>query len=401
MCLCPVVIKNPNWSNPLRDRLHAGDLTRATTDTVFSYLRVPCGHCMECLFKRQMGYVQRAAVVTLDHYAFFFTLTYNNESLPKVTLSDGRTVSYANYGDFQTMLKRIRKNNLFGRPFNYLAVTERGTRKGRPHFHGIFFLPKYKTDNETTPARLEALLYQTVFREWRRNIATRVRKKDGKIVPDNVHPVYQPLFTFKRKYIAGRCFQNFDLHYVTEHSTDKGSRDVMYYVTKYVFKPSRYERSLYLKLKESLPPEEFYRTWYKIRSQCHFSISFGAFTPEECEYVKRNIEKSVEDPTGFKFKDNTGRNYPLCRYYRRKFCSADMVLVNVAQREDGPIIFFKEDTQIVQKTCNFARILRQIANHDLGDEFEVLFAPDPIREDVANFNEIVKMFNNNELDFTT
>lgn len=75
MCVSPVRIRNPNYGN-------STPLLRATTDCVSQWLNVPCGVCDECIAKKQSDLVQRCRVLSIDHYMFFFTLTYNNESLP-------------------------------------------------------------------------------------------------------------------------------------------------------------------------------------------------------------------------------------------------------------------------------------------------------------------------------
>lgn len=112
MCVSPVLIPNPNYRNTT-------ELIRLTTDTENQFIRVPCNHCPECLAARQSAIVQRVRCLSLDHYIFFCTLTYNKESLPWHTCSDGFKIPYADISDAQKMFKRIRKDNLFGVPFRY------------------------------------------------------------------------------------------------------------------------------------------------------------------------------------------------------------------------------------------------------------------------------------------
>lgn len=115
MCVSPVLIPNPNYHNKT-------DLIKRTADTESQYIRVPCNVCSECLAKRQSDLVQRARCMSLDHYIFFCTLTYNKESLPSVTCSNGFSISYADIGDLQKMFKRIRQGNLFGSDFKYFLL---------------------------------------------------------------------------------------------------------------------------------------------------------------------------------------------------------------------------------------------------------------------------------------
>lgn len=115
MCVSPVLIPNPNYHNPC-------ELIQKTTDTELKFLRVPCGVCDECLMKRQSDIVQRCRCLSLDHYIFFCTLTYNRESLPVIETSTGVSVKYADYKDAQNMFKRIRKYDQFGRSFKYFLL---------------------------------------------------------------------------------------------------------------------------------------------------------------------------------------------------------------------------------------------------------------------------------------
>lgn len=125
MCISPIRIKNPN--------LGLVGPNAQFKDTTSRYINVPCGVCCECVASRQMQMVQRLTIESLVNHLFFCTLTYNNESLPVVSTSTGYDIRYADVSDVQKMFKRLRYRNAFGRPFRYLAVSELGSEKGRPH----------------------------------------------------------------------------------------------------------------------------------------------------------------------------------------------------------------------------------------------------------------------------
>lgn len=125
MCVSPVRIKNPNY--------HIYNAGTKYKDTECAYINVPCGVCCECVAVRQMSYIQRLQMEELKNHLFFCTLTYNTESLPLHRCSNGHVIRYADVSDVQKMFKRLRKSNAFGRPFRYFAVSELGTKKGRPH----------------------------------------------------------------------------------------------------------------------------------------------------------------------------------------------------------------------------------------------------------------------------
>lgn len=125
MCISPIRIKNPN--------LGMTGPNAQFKDCVSRFIEVPCGVCADCVASRQMQLVQRLQVESLVNHLFFCTLTYNNECLPVVTTSTGYFIRFADVTDVQKMFKRLRKKNAFGRPFRYLAVSELGSKKGRPH----------------------------------------------------------------------------------------------------------------------------------------------------------------------------------------------------------------------------------------------------------------------------
>lgn len=312
MCVSPVRIPNPNYGNKL-------PLMRQMYDCESQFLNVPCNVCSECIAARQMHIVQRARTMALDHYIFYCTLTYNNESLPVYTCSNGYSIRYADISDIQRMFKRIRKSNAFGRPFSYFFVTERGSERARPHVHGLIFIRKNDDDDKLFPAQLEPSVSNTIFKEWRRNYGS------------NRKPIWRPLFTFRRKYVAGKLHTNFDCHYVTPHSSEHGASDVAFYVTKYILKPSDKEERLQRALKLNLSPEEFESVWKVVRSRCICSKHFGASTDFERNYVRDSIHVSRNDPEGFKYYTEDGKPQPLARYYRRYVGLDDAVSSSVAR----------------------------------------------------------------------
>lgn len=71
-----------------------------TIKTPEGYKKVPCGHCLECLRKYQNEWSNRMYEELKAHNgkAVFFTLTYNEESVPKNYLVDGAI--YRSYSDY-------------------------------------------------------------------------------------------------------------------------------------------------------------------------------------------------------------------------------------------------------------------------------------------------------------
>lgn len=316
MCVSPVRIKNPNCGVKT-------PLIQATADTISQYINVPCGVCSECVSLRQLHFVQRCRVLSMDHYIFFVTLTYNQESLPIYPFTDP-PLPFADIADVQRMFKRIRKAHSFPDNFLYFFVSERGSRRARPHFHGLIFIPKNKNDDSLRPAQLESQLYRVVKSEWKRNYGS------------NRVPIWKPLFTYKEAFRHGQLYRNFDLHYVVPHSTEHGSQDVAFYVSKYLLKASNKEIRLQQALKLNYTEEEYNEIWNFVKSRSFWSKNFGAATDLEKNFVRSSILRSASDEDGFKMYFNDGSTQPLSKYYR-KFIDADSAIKSVAAR-GGPFV---------------------------------------------------------------
>lgn len=103
-------------------------------------LKVPCGKCEECKrVNRNEWFVRSYFEWTNSRKStFFYTLTYNNDYLPKF---DG--IACFRKKDLQDFLKRLRfrlaKYNL---KLKYLITCEYGKLKNRSHYHALFFLDR-------------------------------------------------------------------------------------------------------------------------------------------------------------------------------------------------------------------------------------------------------------------
>lgn len=347
MCVSPVLIPNPNYHSNV-------EIIKLTTDTENQFLRVPCNHCSECIALRQSSMVQRVRCLSLDHYIFFSTLTYSNEMLPRHVCSNGYSISYVDVSDLQKMFKRIRKSNSFGREFHYFFVSERGSKRGRPHVHGLIFIEKFKSDDVIFPAQLEKVVRSTLFKEWRRNVGS------------TRSPLWKPCFSYRSKFVAGKRYSNFDCHYVVPHSTEHGSDDVAFYVSKYLLKSSPKESSLQQALKLNLPDDEYSEVWNIVRSRSLVSKGFGAYTDLERDYVRYCIERSSSLPDGLKYYNSDGNSFPLSRYYR-KFLSPLNAVKSVAARGGPLTIDDREMSDKIRSQENGLRIRREVADRDISD----------------------------------
>lgn len=124
MCISPIKIPNPNrGKDPTKFPWMLKDCTS-------QYLTIPCGHCAECVTLDQMYYIQRVQMEALNNWIYMATVTYKNETIPRIVTSQGYEYRYTDYKDIYDMIRRLKKNNTFGVPFRYVYVTERGGKGG-------------------------------------------------------------------------------------------------------------------------------------------------------------------------------------------------------------------------------------------------------------------------------
>lgn len=120
MCITPIQLKKDY--NGLKDTFHMQ--------------QVPCGKCIDCKKARvNSWYVRLLEEKKQSTSAHFITLTYDDETIP---YSDS-FIPTLDYGDFQRMIKRVRKNYRTKKPIKYFAVGEYGSKTDRPHYHVIIF----------------------------------------------------------------------------------------------------------------------------------------------------------------------------------------------------------------------------------------------------------------------
>lgn len=253
MCLSPILIKNSNYGR--------SDRFARFVDTSNAFIKVPCGVCANCLQVRQYQIIQRIEVASQKYFAYFCTLTYNNEHLPTIDIGE-YTYHYCDITHLQKCLKRLRHKI---HPFKYLFVTEYGSKKHRPHYHGLIFIEKKIFENNPLFAKsYEYELFNSLLDCWSVNLGT-----DKK-------PRYNSLLTYKRKADGTR---NYDLHFVNNNSFTN-SQECFFYVTKYALKYDPWIQGVKSALYMNYPPDEFYSYWKLLRPR--MLISKGLGTSFDC-----------------------------------------------------------------------------------------------------------------------
>lgn len=316
MCYSPTMIPNPNRFR--KDRLSY------VVDTKSQYIPVPCGHCGECIRNRTLGITQRAQLEELSGYPFFISLSYNPESLAYYECSNGYQIPYTPISDLQNMFKRLRKSNVFGRRFRYFAVSELGSKRGRPHAHILLFLEKLQTDSVYAPFNLEKLVWSAVLAEWRRNYGS------------TRNPVWKPLLTYIQRLRGGKVHSTYDCHYVQPSVVDGSSMDVAFYVSNYMLKDSVWREKLKKNLFGKLSFEEASEVWSKIKPRSISSLNFGfgiyddinprkvskqarlsrLMCLEQAKIVSSAVERSSNSEKTPRYYDlYSGKPLPLARYW--------------------------------------------------------------------------------------
>lgn len=181
---------------------------------------------------------------------------------------------YADIHHIQLLMKNLRDNDAAdGRELRYICVSELGKANGRPHFHILFIVEKHDDDYEwfngvyrvkpSVSYNLERRLWQSVFKYWAINVGTRK------------NPVYEKLFTYRKRFYGQKCYTNFDLHYVDPTKTTDGTSNVAYYVTKYIMKGSARERRRQQFLRLNLDETQYRAAWDTIKCRCTMSKGLG------------------------------------------------------------------------------------------------------------------------------
>lgn len=101
---------------------------------------IPCGKCRGCRLETSRQWAVRMMFESTMHkYNYFLTLSYDWIGLPK-----GRTLVKKHLQDFHKRLRIYYTRHFSHEGIRYYCCGEYGEKRGRPHYHGIYFnLPVY------------------------------------------------------------------------------------------------------------------------------------------------------------------------------------------------------------------------------------------------------------------
>lgn len=113
-------------------------------EPVTEFTLIPCGQCIGCRLDRSREWANRCLLELQYHdSAFFVTLTYDEEHVPRRMYSDPDTGEVFESlslckRDFQLFMKRLRKAFPDDK-IRFFACGEYGGKTQRPHYHAILF----------------------------------------------------------------------------------------------------------------------------------------------------------------------------------------------------------------------------------------------------------------------
>lgn len=111
---------------------------------VYDFIEIPCGQCMECRLNYSRQWANRLMLERQYHdSAYFLTLTYDNEHVPRHSYIDKETGEvYESLSlvkrDAQLFMKRLR-SKYYEDSIRFYCAGEYGSKTFRPHYHLILF----------------------------------------------------------------------------------------------------------------------------------------------------------------------------------------------------------------------------------------------------------------------
>lgn len=276
MCLNPLHIKNPKKDfNTHSDRV---------------YIDVPCGKCEECVKNKIMSFQIRSyyefkhCVEHCGGKVFYYTLTFNNKHIPKVTFSNRlNCVSYSfpvfdkKFTDnFKRNFKNCMKRRNLDYDVKFFIVSEYGGNTRRPHHHVLIFI--YGSISPYT-------VLDIVTHSW--------IKEDGKF---NSVPL-------------GNVMPGDNLGVVNSSSA-------ILYVSKYVAKSESYDDVLKKVRKAYMTSQDYYN---------YCSTSFKGYQPVDLVWLEIEkkltpyVSKSIEFGTAVKYyMSDIQKKYGTCKFENKK-----------------------------------------------------------------------------------
>lgn len=380
MCYSPIKVKNPNYG---RDPTKFPNFLK---DCTSQYIYMNCRHCSECIALEQMYMIQRIQMEALDNWLFMGTVTYKNETIPRITTSSGYEYRYTDYKDIYDMIRRLKKNNTYEFPFRYTYVSERGGKRGRPHAHFLFEFRRSDIGNKFEDAATFAKIHEwDLFNDWKR-VTKKGRYSESYALSD-----------YRESYRNGIKHKTYDFHFVDPRLTAGGITDAAYYVLKYMMKGenedsygANWERRTNQALKLNLSGEEYKATWELIKSRKRSSLFFGLDTwnkentpnPKIIDWLTEGVKRSKQSSLyPLYYEPERLNTFPLAPYYKQNGLiynvkdALDFYYKNDNKQSaiDSYYAQNKEISQTIKKMQDYERKLKIIENSVFSDTIDELY----------------------------
>ena len=402
MCLSPISIKNKGYAPGGKARIQGitnreftiSETAKRLTDYESTRMNVPCGVCKQCIAIAQMELIERVQMESLNNIMFMGTLTYKNNYLPRIELPEyedrngylqpGYKYRYAKYEDASLMMKRLREHNTFEIPFKYLIVTERGSKRARPHFHIIQMFPKSELKTYNDILNFEQKHKWTLLENWKRNLSH-----------DKFNPLYVDLCEYVESWSRGKLRKTYDWHYVNPLLTKGGATDAAFYVLKYMMKAQQEldtKRALLLNYGEDLGTHY----WNKFRNRREYSLGFGlnvdwskagkdrTIKEEMCDqeivdYLRKGVQRSIQErhEYAYYYCPENLNTFPLANYYKRYpfIYDNDLEFYEINPERYRKSIEAPDrlnESEINNQINKFEEILKLQEMEDIADDFDYL-----------------------------
>lgn len=271
-----------------------------------NYFPIPCGKCIGCRQDYARQWTDRM-IMEMDEtdYAWFVTLTYDNDYVPKVPVLDETTGEIKSWTmttrmqDISKFMKHVRKR--FPATINpvhyernahdpdypipgirFFAASEYGTKTLRPHYHLIIF--NLKLDES------QLVYLKSDNRGHKLYDCPELKKCWSNYVGQDKHgrPIFDPLGN-----IMVAKVQPNTINYVAQYTNKKASQDLQTYVETFNLEPPKTRCSV----KPGLGWYWFQKNVDKVRDFTAFYVSTEDGSREiKCpEYFYRLLSKTDEE----------------------------------------------------------------------------------------------------------
>lgn len=225
MCVSPIYIKNKSKGlHSVPDKIFnkdIGDISFLFDDK--NSLAVPCGKCTECKEARLNHYLDPCIYYSKDYFPFLLSCSIKEKFIKYLY-----GVSYADTSYVNRFFRNLVINGVIPNDYHYVGVTERGSKRGRPHFHFILFIPKSFVISKVGKLNRSDEFYVTEF-------ARKYVKLFWQSYSVNVGTRKNPFYVQICDYVVRGNKRSFSLDGISGRM-DKA----LYYTLKYNFKQSDY-----------------------------------------------------------------------------------------------------------------------------------------------------------------